>query len=751
MKFHRTLLTVLLISLFSAISLATLAQNTMSGFSEEQTKQQEILEKNFDGNLNNDSLSIRLKLLSARPHHVGSAYGKMNVDYMVSRFKAWGFDTKIETYYVLFPTPEIRELEVLSPVPYKAKLQEPALKEDGTSNQTDEQLPTYNAYSKDGDVTAEVVFVNYGVPADYEALERRGIDVKGKIVLAKYFGSWRGIKPKVAAEHGAIGCLIYTDPKDDGYFQGDVYPQGAYKRADGVQRGSVMDMPYYPGDPLTPGYGSTKKAKRLTVEQAKTITRIPVLPISAEDALPILAALEGPVAPASWRGALPLTYHMGPSKTKVHLKLKFNWDIKEAYNVIATMKGSKYPDEWVMRGNHHDAWVNGAADPLSGLVAMMEEARSIGMMVKAGWQPKRTLVYAAWDAEEPGLIGSTEWVEDHQDELKEKLVAYINTDGNGRGFLGIGGSHSLEQLVNEVANVIPDPQTNISIAERLRKAQMISSNPAISKEAANRKNLRIYPLGSGSDYSPFLQHLGIPSLNLGFGGESGGGSYHSIYDSYDHFVRFKDPKMDYGIVLAKTAGRLALRLSEAEYLPFNYNSFADNVAKYVDEVEKLADTMREETARQNNLISQGAYAAALDPTKNVGPPKKKDEVPYINFAPLQNALANLVAESSATMKALLALSASGSSANAAALNKLIYQAEQKLTANGLPRRPWYVHQIYAPGFYTGYGVKTLPGIREAIEQRTWPEVAEQMQITADVLNRYSAQLIEIREMAQHMK
>jgi len=738
-----------LIILLAIVSMQAFSQQKITGLHEEAVKAQLALEESFDKTLNNDSLQTRLKFLSSRPHHVGSEFTKAKVDYMVSRFKAWGFDTKVETYYVLFPTPKTRLLEIISPEPYTARLQEPILKEDGTSDQQDEQLPTYNAYSRDGDVTAEVVFVNYGVPADYEELERRGIDVKGKIVLAKYFGSWRGIKPKVAAEHGAIGCLIYTDPMDDGYFQGDVYPKGAYKRANGVQRGSVMDMPFYPGDPLTPGYGATKKAKRLTVEEAPTITKIPVLPISAEDAMPILASLEGPVAPASWRGALPITYHMGPGKTKVHLKLEFNWDIKEAYNVIATMKGSKYPDEWIMRGNHHDAWVNGAADPLSGLIAMMEEARSIGEMVKNGWRPKRTLKYAAWDAEEPGLIGSTEWVEHHQDELKEKLVAYINTDGNGRGFLGVGGSHSLEQLVNDVANAVIDPQTGISIAQRRRNLMMVSKNPEVSKEAASRKNLRISPLGSGSDYSPFLQHLGIASLNLGFGGESGGGSYHSIYDSYDHFIRFKDPKMDYGITLAKTAGRLALRLSEAETLPFDYNSFADNVAKYVDEVEKLAVKMRTDTERENKLIANGTYASILDPTKAVKPPKAKDEVPFINFAPLQNSLKALVEQAATTMTALDKLSSeSMSSETTSKLNKLIYQAEQMLTADGLPRRPWYVHQIYAPGFYTGYGVKTLPGVREAIEERKWQEADEQIKITAKTLDNYSEQLAKIKALAE---
>lgn len=718
----------------------------MFGFSAAMAEEQAALEESFDSHLNNDSLRDRLKKLSARPHHVGSAYGKQNVEYMVNRFKAWGFDTRVDTYYVLFPTPKLRQLEVVAPEQYTAKLEEPVLKEDRTSNQKDEQLPTYNAYSKDGDVTAEVVYVNYGVPDDYEELARRGIDVKGKIVLARYFGSWRGIKPKVAAEHGAIGCLIYTDPRDDGYFQGDVYPKGAYKRAEGVQRGSVMDMPLYPGDPLTPGYAATKKAKRLKIDEAPTITKIPVLPISAEDAMPILASLEGPVAPPSWRGALPLTYHLGPGKTKVHLKLAFNWDIKEAHNVIAMMKGSTYPDEWVMRGNHHDAWVNGAADPLAGLIALMEEARSLGKMAKEGWQPKRTLVYAAWDAEEPGLIGSTEWVEDHQDELKEKLVAYINTDGNGRGFLGAGGSHTLERLVNEVARSVTDPQTGISVYQRARDLRLVSSNHKIAAEAAKRKDLRIYPLGSGSDYTPFLQHLGLPALNLGYGGESGGGSYHSIYDSYDHFVRFKDPNMDYGITLAKTSGRLALRLANADYLPFDYNSFTDNLAMYVQEVIALTDKMREETNRQNSLIDEGVYTAVLDPTKALKPPMPKEEVPFINFAPLENALASLTKEAKETMNVLESPRIFELPADKRQeLDRLVYQAEQKLIASGLPRRPWFVHQIYAPGFYTGYGVKTLPGVREAIEQRSWQEAEDQITITANTLNTYAAELAKIRQ------
>ena len=338
----------------------------------------------------------------------------------------------------MFPTPRERMVELVSPNRYVLKLEEPEVEGDRTSGITQDLLPTYNAYSADGDVEGEVVYVNYGIPADYDELARHGISVEGKIALARYGGSWRGIKPKVAAQHGAIATLIYSDPRDDGYFQGDVYPDGPYRMAQGAQRGSVEDMPQYPGDPLTPGVGATLDAERYTVEESPTIMKIPVLPISYEDAQPILAAMGGPVAPAAWRGALPLTYHLGPGPARVHMKLEFNWDLTPAYDVIAMLPGSEFPDEWVVRGNHMDGWAFGAGDPLSGMVALMEEARAVGEMVKNGWRPKRTIVYAGWDAEEPGLLGSTEWAEDHAAELQDKAVVYINSDGNGRGFVGVG-------------------------------------------------------------------------------------------------------------------------------------------------------------------------------------------------------------------------------------------------------------------------------------------------------------------------
>jgi N-acetylated-alpha-linked acidic dipeptidase len=719
------------------------AQNkVITGFGDAALSQQLLLEQKFDALLQTKSVDQLIKDMSVRPHHVGSPGGKQVADYIYAKFKSWGFATEIETYYVLFPTPKIRLLEMTGPTPFTASLSEPALKEDGTSNQTAEQLPVYNCWSADGDVTAELVFVNYGIPDDYERLKRMGIDVKGKIVIAKYGKSWRGIKPKVAQENGAIGCIIYSDPKEDGYYQGDVYPLGAFKNKFGAQRGSVEDMPVYPGDPLTPGYGATKDAKRLDRSEATNLLKIPVLPISYSDAEPLLKALEGPVAPEEWRGALPFTYHIGPGKTKVHLKLSFDWEIRPAYNIIAKLNGSELPDEWVIRGNHHDAWVNGANDPLSGLAAEMEEARAIGELAKTGWRPKRTLVYCAWDAEEPGLLGSTEWVEFHAKELQQKVVAYINSDGNCRGFLDADGSHALEPFMNEIARDVIDPQANVSILERFRAHEIIlaGNNIKLKKELLAKKTIPIGALGSGSDYSPFIQHLGIPALSLGFSGEGPGGEYHSIYDSYDHYRRFKDPGFVYGVVLAKTAGRAALRLANAELLPFDFKVLHKTIYGYMGEVTGLLDQLRETTDVENQLIKEKRYEQAKDPLIKMITPEGKEKVPYLGFASLQNAMTEL----EKTTQQLSEYLAGSNVAQKNIINKKLYQAEQQLlTEQGLPRRNWYKHTIYAPGFYTGYGVKTLPGIREAIEQRNWKEAQEQIEITASSIKKFSAYLQSI--------
>lgn len=741
--FLRVILTCLLSA--SVLSQAMPAGKALMGFSGENSGTQRALEAKFDSNLKAENLREWMKRLSARPHHVGSPYGKENAEFIASLFRSWGFETQIEQFDVLFPTPKTRLVEMTAPEKFTARLGEPELKEDATSGQQNEQLPTYNAYSIDGDVTAPLVYVNYGVPADYEVLERNGIDVKGKIVIARYGGSWRGIKPKVAAEHGAVGCLIYSDPRNDGFYQGDVYPKGAWRNENGVQRGSVADMPLFPGDPLTPNIGATKNAKRLDRASAPTLTKIPVLPISYADALPLLKNLDGEIVPEAWRGSLPITYHFGGKTPTVHLKLEFNWDIKPLYDVIAKMNGNERPDEWIIRGNHHDAWVNGADDPLSGQVALMEEARSIGELAKTGWRPKRTVVYCAWDGEEPGLLGSTEWVETHAETLRDKAAVYINTDSNGRGFLGIGGSHTLEKFINEVARDIPDPQTKVTVWERARAEQAVNGSAAAKKDAMERADLRIYALGSGSDYTPFLQHAGVASLNIGFGGEDGGGSYHSIYDSFDHYTRFGDPGFAYGIALSKVCGHAVLRLANADTLPFEFTNFADTVGQYVSEVTRLTDTMREETKTMNNMINSGMLSVAQDPKQTFVIPKVKEAVPYLNFAPLQNALAKL--QASAANYQTAAKNRSALPAKQKALDEILYKTERALVkSEGLPRRDWFKHQIYAPGFYTGYGVKTLPGVREAIEQRDWKEASEQILVVSKIIENFAAEIDKAAKM-----
>ncbi len=728
-----------LVILFLLIVAAGNAQKIM-GFTDTNAANQIYWEKKFDAQLSAKNMETWMQFLTSHPHHVGSPQDKMNAEYMANLFMQWGYQTEIASYFVLFPTPKTRSLELLGSKPFKAKLEEPTLNADKTSGQKTEQLPTYNAYSADGDVTAELVFVNRGIPSDYEELERMGIDVKGKIVIAKYGGSWRGIKPKVAYEHGAIGCIIYSDPEDDGYVQGDVYPNGAFRPKDGVQRGSVLDMPVYPGDPLTPGVAATKDAKRLNRSEAVTLMKIPVLPISYEDALPLLQSLGGQVVPASWRGGLPITYHVGPGKDKVHLKLQFNWDIKQLYNVIAKLPGSELPDEWIIRGNHHDAWVNGAADPISGIVSELEEARVIGEMVKKGFKLKRTLVYCAWDGEEPGLLGSTEWTEDHQVELRKKAVLYLNTDANSRGFINISGSHSLEPFFNEIANDVIDPQTGVSIKERKYALTMVTSDKPERVKLTGNKNIKLGALGAGSDWSGFLQLLGIASINLGFGGEGQGGEYHSIYDSYDHFVKFTDPGFQYEVTLAKTTGRAMMRMANADVLPFEVNSFYKTVAGYVTELKALLDNTRTETAQENKMIRDKLFDFATDPTKKFQSPKEKDAVPYLDFSNLENKmeqLKNITEEFQNQYNNAIQLPADKRNE----LNEILFKVERSLiNEKGLPGRPWYKHQIYAPGYYTGYGVKTLPGIREAIEQRKWKDAQENIEIVSKTMENYTQQV-----------
>ncbi|HSY96375.1 MAG TPA: transferrin receptor-like dimerization domain-containing protein [Steroidobacteraceae bacterium] len=713
----------------------------MQGFSAAGAAAEAQLEQRFDADLSAADLRSWMQQMSSEPNHVGSAHDKANAEFELKKFREWGWEASIETFSVLYPTPREVAVELVAPTRFVARLTEPPIAGDGTSSKTKQELPAYNVYGADGDVTAELVYVNQGMPDDYQELEREGVSVKGRIVLTRYGGGWRGLKPKLAFEHGAVGCLIYSDPRDDGYGAGDTYPKGGYRPRDGVQRGSVQDMVLYSGDPLTPGVGATADAKRLSIQDAKTILKIPVLPISYAAAEPLLAALGGRMAPAGWRGGLPLAYHVGPGPAKVHLKVLSDWNQKTLYDVIATLHGAQEPDRWIVRGNHHDGWVFGATDPLAGQVALMAEAKAIGKLFKEGWRPRRTLIYASWDGEEPGLLGSTEWAEQHADELKAKAALYVNSDTNGRGYVGVSGSHALQHFASEAARDVKDPETGASVLARAVARQHVAHYDAAAHGSPSAE-LELGALGSGSDFTPFLQHLGVNSLDVGFEGETDYGVYHSAYDSFDHFRRFVDPTFEYGVALAKVAGRLMLRAAQGELLPAKESDFAASIAAYDDELHKLADGMRAKTLELSKLLDEDAYKLAADPLKPRAAPPRAADVPYLNFAELDNAIAKLTQSAKAFDAEYARLAAIDDAAAAQQrVNAALTDLEQALTdSHGLPGRDWYQHMIYAPGFHTGYGVKTLPGIREAIEERRWDEANRYIGVVSRSLSAYSARL-----------
>jgi N-acetylated-alpha-linked acidic dipeptidase len=743
---HLAALLLCLIALSSG-SRPTLAQTAgerpapprLQGFSAGSAQSERDWELKFRDIPSADNMREDMRLMSARPHHVGSPYDQQNAEWMLAKFKEWGWDAEIENFDVLFPTPKERRLELLQPTRFVAKLEEPPLPGDPTSGQQAEQLPTYNAYSLDGDVTGPLVYVNYGTREDYEQLERLGVSAKGAIVIARYGNSWRGIKPKVAAEHGALGCIIYSDPADDGYGEGEVYPEGGLRNKDAVQRGSVADT-YFSGDPLTPGWGSVPGAKRMAIKDSPLITKIPVLPISYADAQPLLAAIGQRVAPAAWRGGLPITYHVGPGPAKVHLVVKSNWDTKRLYDVIARLNGAAVPGEWVIRGNHHDAWVNGASDPLSGMVAELEEARALGELYKHGWRPKRTIIYCAWDGEEPGLLGSTEWLETHIMDVETRAVAYINSDNNGRGFLRLSGSHSLERFINGVARDIDDPEKHISVWQRARLAQIANARSAEDKEELrHRPDLRIRALGDGSDYASFLDHAGVAALDIRFGGEDRDGQYHSIYDDFYWFTHFSDTTFAYGRALAQTAGTAVMRLADSDLLPFEFTDQAETIKTYVKELEKLLKTEQDEAKERDLELDEGVFDAVSDPLRPLQPPSRLDPPPAINFAPLENgaeALSRAAQHYDAVVRRLNEPGFAGlPESELINLNTKIFQSERLFLAEkGLPGRSWFKHQIYAPGAYTGYAVKTIPAVRESLEQHQWPQAEESAKTVGELLD-----------------
>jgi N-acetylated-alpha-linked acidic dipeptidase len=684
-----------------ALPVSTYAQSiAIRGFLTKDVPAEQKLEQQVRTIPEPDRLRKYMEFIAAQPHNAGSPQSKAIAEYILGTLKEWGLDAGVERFEALMPYPTVRQVEVLGPRRYVAKLKEPAIPQDPNSADA-HQLSPFNAYGATGDVTGEVVYVNFGVPEDYDWLDKQGINVKGKIVIARYGKSWRGIKPKVAAEHGAIACLIYSDPHEDGYFQDDIYPRGPMRPPEGVQRGSVVDMPLYPGDPLSPGWASEKGSKRLSLAEAKTLMKIPVLPLSYSDAQPILEQLTGPVVPQEWRGSLPITYHAGPGAARVHMKTDYDWTSKPLYDVIATIPGSKAPDEWVIAGNHHDAWVNGADDPVSGAIALLECARSLATLQKQGWKPKRTIKIALWDGEEFGLLGSTEWAEKHQDELKRKAVAYLNSDSTARGWIHVSGSHTLEEFITEVAEAVEQPGTSQNLADYALHhppaEDQLQAEPA-KKDAT----FSIGALGAGSDYVAFLDYLGVASMNEEFSGQTKSGIYHSTYDSIYWYTHFSDTSFVDGKTLAQYTATALLRLADSSVLPFEFLRFANTVTGYVDEI-------RDEAKKSGQKMDFSGLRKQLDLLKNDG----------------------------AKYDALLQAASGKESLDDSrlnALNETLIRSERVLTRpEGLPNREWYKHQIYAPGFYTGYGVKTLPGIREAVDSKNWPLAQQETQVLQQCL------------------
>ncbi len=679
------------------------------GFPHSRVAAQKQLEASARSQASAQNVGKYMGVMAARPHHAGTEASRKVAEYILTSLREWGLDAEYAVYEVMLPFPGSRRLELLQPVKYTATLKEPAIDQDPTSGQPD-QLPTFNAYAGSGDVTAALVYVNYGTPEDYAELEKLGVSVKGKIVVARYGRSWRGIKPKLAQERGAVGCIIYSDPIDDGHGKGAVYPEGPHRPPQGVQRGSVMDMPIYPGDPTTPFVPSVPGAKRLSIEESPTILKIPVLPVSHSDAQPLLEAIGGAAAPESWRGGLSIEYRLGDGNAKARLEVRNRFEVRKIYNVIATIPGKEFPDEWVIYGNHHDAWVNGANDPVSGTSVVLETGRVLASLKKGGWQPSRTIKLAFWDGEEFGIIGSTEWVEHHARELQQKLVAYFNSDSNGRGQLRVGGSHHLAPFLRELLADVEDPASKQSVLEarvRIQNSMDGQSRP-FPVDAA----------GSGSDYAPFLHHITMPSLNFGFGGGCpGAGVYHSIYDSIAWYEKHCDPGNLYGKALSDVMLTALLRLSNAPVLPYDFTELARTIDGYRKEVETMA-------REKGYPLDTSSVAASLRSLAEEG---------MIWNRWVTTNQQRLAADPAA----------------ARPVNQALLAAEQKLSINkGLPGRPWYKHQIYAPGLFTGYGVKTLPGIRESLEQDQ-PELAQQHSAELSAaLARLRSHLREIRQQAQ---
>lgn len=637
------------------------------------------IEKEFLGVPRADSCRRNLFILTQQPHVAGTFYDSVLAVFVKNRFETYGIDAKIVTYYVYLPYPRSESLEMTAPEKFDFDLNEAGWKWDKDTYNSNVVIP-FNAYSPSGDISGQVVYANYGLPEDYNLLHKLGIDIKGKIMLVRYGRSFRGIKVKVAEEHGAAGVIIYSDPADDGYDRGDIYPNGPMRPWSAVQRGSIQDLTVYPGDPLTPGYASTKDAKRIPLSQVTDLPHIPCMPISYGNAQKLLSNLAGPVVPHEWQGGLPFAYHIGPGGTEVHMKLDMDYRIKPIWDVIGTITGSEYPDEKVIVGNHRDAWVYGAVDPNSGTASLLETARGLGTLLKGGWHPKRTIVLCSWDGEEYGLLGSTEWGEQNSTELVKQAVAYINIDApvSGSDFRA-SAVPSLDKFIMGVTRSVKDPKSGMSVFDAWyarQNKEAFGKNPVVPDTATTR----LGRLGSGSDYTVFLDHLGIPAFDFGFGGPYG--VYHSVLDDFYWMEHWGDPTFEYHAIVAKVLGIATIRLADDALLRFRYSDYARQISGYVKDRQKLAGS--------EELLKGVDFSPAVEASAEFL--KAAEEVD-----------ANLDRAKTESYPAI---------------NAAFIQIERAFTDNGgLPKSSWFKHQIYAPGFYTGYASEPLPGVSRAIEER----------------------------------
>jgi N-acetylated-alpha-linked acidic dipeptidase len=670
--------------------------------------QQAQIDRRFIASPDPNLAEAHLRALTAEPHMAGTPEDRKTAEYVAQKFRDAGLETQIVEYKVLLPRP--LEVSVDVTAPPNVRMHGPRLERvDGDPFQDDPRVVMpFNGYSPSGDVEADLVYANYGRPEDFKRLEELNVEVRGKIVVVRYGANYRGVKSYVAQEHGAAGVIIYSDPMDDGYFRGDKYPRGPFRPDSGVQRGSVSYTFKYPGDPSTPGVASTLSLpanKRVSVRDAATLPKIPTTPISYADVRPLLENLGGPESPRDWQGALPFTYHVGPGPVRVKMHLKMEISYHNIWDVIGMARGSQFPDQWVIAGNHRDAWVYGAADPNSGTAAMLETVHGIGDLLKSGWKPKRTIVFGSWDGEEQGMLGSTEWGEEHERELAN-AAAYFNVDVavSGPNF-GASAVPALKQFVRDATKMVPSPKGG-TVYEVWKEAKAKDAN-RVSADLAGSQNrppnarvdqdVEVGDLGSGSDYSVFLQRLGVPATDIGSGGPYG--VYHSVFDNFAWFKKFADPDFKYEQEMARVLGIQMLHMADADFLPVDYSLYGKEIVSYV------------QTAQSKAQRVFGSSTPSFDSALQAA---KRFSTAGNGILPAQNS----------------------PNSDLVRLNRLLRDAERALLIpQGLPNRSWYRHAIYAPGEYTGYAAVVIPGVNEAIDANDSSRAASQLAVLAEALNR----------------